>query len=64
MNQRLCHDCSVAMSWHLLELLGNLIDECDKQAAWEEFYCICKGGLEAYEEMGQRQAQRLNPSKN
>jgi hypothetical protein len=64
MNQRLVHDCSVAMAQAILKLLGPAVPEEERRDAFDEFYCVCKAGIEAYEIQLNRMQRRLSPTKN
>lgn len=62
--ERLLHDCAWVMAQHCVELLNNLLREEEKLTAKEEFYSICKAGIEVYEIQKERMLDRLNPTKN
>jgi hypothetical protein len=64
MNTRLQHDAAFAMARALLEIVQNCIRPEDHRDAFDEFYRVCKAGLEAYSVQQTRMEQRLRPSWN
>ena len=65
MNERLTHDCAVALAHALLEVVEPcLTEEADLRAAYDRFYLICKAGLDSYQIQQDRLAQRLRPTRN
>jgi hypothetical protein len=63
-NQRLVHDAAVAMAHALLDLVVPLLREEEKLTAFNEFYVVCKAGIDAYELQVDRMHKRLNPTRN
>ncbi len=64
MNQRLMHDCALMMAEHLVELVSPCLREEEKLDARDEFYAVCRAGLEAYEAQAGRLHKRLHPTDN
>ena len=64
MNERLIHDCALMMAAHYVEMVGNLLREEERITAREEFYHVCKAGIECFEIQKARLLQRLNPTNN
>ena len=64
MGQRLRHDTAHALAVALLEIVENCIRPEDRLDALQEFYQAAMAGLEAYDTMREREARRLNPSRN
>jgi len=64
MNQRLCHDVALMMAEHCVEMLRTLLGEEELISAREEFYHVCKAGLEIYQIKADRLQHRLNPTQN
>jgi hypothetical protein len=64
MNQRLTHDAAVAMAQALLAVVEPCIREDERLDALNEFYIICKAGIEAYDIQKTRMLTRLNPTRN
>lgn len=58
---RLEHDCAVIMARELVEIVSNLIRPEERKDAFDEFYSVCKAGIEAFAIESKRQAQRLKP---
>jgi hypothetical protein len=48
MDKELQHDTAVAMAYALLEVMDNCLMEMERRDAFEEFYQICRAGVEAY----------------
>lgn len=63
-NERLKHDVALMMAQHCIELLGNLLREEDQQDARDEFYHVCKAGIECYLLQSDRLHHRLRPLDN
>lgn len=64
MNNRLVHDCAVATTTVLMEILENVLRPEDRLDAYSELYIAVKAGIESYETMRERMERRLNPTKN
>ena len=64
MNQRLINDLAFAMAQQLLDLVAPCIREEERRDAFEEFYAICKNGLESFCIRHDRMMQRLKPTSN
>ena len=64
MNQRLIHDTVFAMAQALVDRLGACTREDERQDAKDEFYCVCKAGLEAFCLHQDRLRRRLRPTQN
>jgi hypothetical protein len=64
MNARLIHDAAFAMAQALVDLLGTCLRDEERQDAREEFYRVCKAGLEAFCIHQDRMRQRLKPLQN
>jgi hypothetical protein len=63
-NGRLTHDAAVAMAHALLDMVKPCLREEEYRLALQEFYQICRAGIEAYELQHNRQQQRLRPLDN
>ncbi len=48
MNQRLQHDAAQAMAVALLDIVENCIRPEERLDALQEFYAVCKAGIEAF----------------
>jgi hypothetical protein len=64
MNERLIDDAAMIMAEAILGLIASCIREEEHGDAVGEFYCICKAGIEAYEQQQMRAAYRWKPSRN
>ncbi len=64
MNDRLIHDAAVAMARAILDIIAPCIRPEERRDALEEFYTVCRSGIEAYEMQIDRMQKRLNPMKN
>ena len=64
MNERLTHDCAVALAHALLEVVEACLTEAERRAAYDRFYLICKAGLDSYQIQQDRLQQRLRPTRN
>jgi hypothetical protein len=64
MNQRLQHDAATAMAKALLDLVVPCLREEEHQDAFEEFYAVCKAGIEAFCIQQDRMQRRLRPMDN
>lgn len=63
-NHRLIHDAAFQMAKLLLRTVKDCLYEQEHREAFEEFYRLCKAGIEEYEVQADRMQQRLNPSRN
>jgi hypothetical protein len=63
-NQRLINEVAEGMSRVLLDLMKGVLREEDWKVAQEEFYLVCKKGIESYEIHNHHLLHRLNPTKN
>jgi hypothetical protein len=61
---RLIHDAAFAMAKALLDLTSSALRDEEQREAFQEFYEVCKAGLEAYELQIARREHRLRPEKN
>ena len=64
MNHRVIHDSAFQMARELLGTVKDCLREEEHRDAFEEFYTICKNGLESYEVQADRMEKRLKPSRN
>ena len=64
MNQRLQHDCAMAMAKAILDVVASCVHPSCHKDAFEEFVAICQTGIDAYEIQVDRIQQRLHPCKN
>jgi hypothetical protein len=64
MNTRLQQDAAFAMARALLEIVPNCIRPEEHRDAFNEFYHVCKAGLEAFSVQQARMEQRSRPSRN
>jgi hypothetical protein len=63
-NGRLIHDAAVAMAHTLLDMVKPCLREEERLTAFNEFYVICKAGIECFCLQQERMIHRLNPTKN
>ncbi len=63
MNDRLCHDTAVAMANALLDVIAPCLREEERLDALQEFYQVCRAGLEAHEILANR-LDNHTPSRN
>ena len=61
---RLQHDCAVAMATALIDLIGPVLRDEEKNDAFWEMVHVCKTGIESYVIQHSRELARLNPSRN
>ena len=64
MNERLAHDCALMMAEHCVDMLRNLLREEEMVTAREEFYHVCKAGIEVFCIQHERMLSRLSPTQN
>ena len=64
MNERLIDDAALMMSHAIFDLIESCFPEDDRIDAIDEFYLVCKAGIEAYEQQQIRAAYRWKPSRN
>jgi hypothetical protein len=62
--EELIHDVTLMTSQHIVELFAALLREEDQAEAMAEVYARVKAGIESFEILKQREASRLNPSRN
>jgi hypothetical protein len=63
-NQRLIHDAAMAMAQASLDIVVPCLLEMERSDAINEFYAVCKAGIEAYEIQRNRILMRMNPTRN
>ena len=63
-NERLIHDAAVAMAHALLDKVKSCLREEEWRLALQEFYQICRAGIEAYNIQQDRMRQRMKPLDN
>jgi hypothetical protein len=63
-NERLVNDTVIAMAETLLDLISPSLREEEWRLAFDEFYVVCKAGIEAYCIQQDRLRERLNPMGN
>ncbi len=64
MNERLKHDCAMAMAKALLDMVAHNYREDEHRDVFEAFYTACKAGIEAYAINDDRMQRRLRPLNN
>ena len=64
MSGRLTHDAAVAMAHALLDRVKPCLREEEWRLALQEFYQICRAGIEAYNIQQDRMRQRIKPLDN
>ena len=64
MNQRLIHDARRGDMHAILDLVGSSLREEERAEAMNEFYLVCRAGIEAYEIQSDRLLLRMSPTKN
>ena len=60
-NQRILHEAAMAMAKRLVERISALLRPEEHKDAFEEFYIVCKAGIEAYLVECERQRWRMRP---
>jgi len=63
-NQRLPHDTAMAMAQAILDVVASCVHPSMHRDAFDEFFAICKAGIEAFNIQQQRMQQRLRPGRN
>ncbi len=59
MNQRLIHDAAIGMAHVLPERMQGCLREEERRDAFDEFYEVCKAGIEAFNVQQERLIQRV-----
>jgi hypothetical protein len=62
-SDRLVHDAAVAMSQAILDIVTPCLRGEERLDALNEFYIVCKAGIEAFCIQQERLRVRLNPTK-
>jgi hypothetical protein len=63
-NQRLQHDTAFALATALLGIIQNCLRAEERRDAFNEFYQVCRAGIEAHDIQRQRMQTRLHPFNN
>ena len=63
-NQRILHDAAMAMAKRLLDKVHTLLRPEEHKDAFDEFYSVCKAGIEVYLMETERQRRRMRPLEN
>jgi hypothetical protein len=63
-NQRLQHDVAFASATALLDVVGLALPPEHQKDIFDEFYSICKSGIDAYEMHRDGMQERLKPGTN